>query len=350
MQSSSLSGWSPEESPFSRRRLLQWGSLTALTVAGSPPLLARSLVPAGAQGKEGACILICNRGGPSQLDLFDPKPLAPSEFRGPFRAIPTSVAGLQVSELLPGHARLANRIAVIRSCHHAGPAIHDSLPNETGGAESVDGLAASLPSLDGSATVDLGRMERTDALPAQLQRAWSLTQEPPAVLERYGRTRFGLSCLRARRLIEAGVRFVGVPSFPSIFDESTWDIHGRKPFSTMTSLKNRVAPIYDRAYTALVEDLEARGLLEGTLVAALSEFGRSPRINQDGGRDHWTRCYSVTFAGGGVQGGRVIGASDSCGQEPVERPVSPEELAATIARCVGQASGPRVARPVDELF
>jgi len=165
--------------------------------------------------------------------------------------------------------------------------------------------------------------------------AFDLTQEPLKVRERYGLTRFGQSCLLARRLVERGVRFVTINTFITVFDEITWDIHGSKPFTSIAGMKDIVAPMYDQGYTALLEDLFQRGMLDSTMVTALSEFGRTPRINPAGGRDHWPQCWTVNFAGGGIKGGRVVGKSDDIGAYPVERPVKPSEIAATIYHCLG---------------
>lgn len=165
--------------------------------------------------------------------------------------------------------------------------------------------------------------------------AFDLSQEPDAVRDAYGRNRFGQCCLLARRLIEAGVRFVTVNTFLTVFDEITWDIHGSKPFTSIEGMKNIVAPMYDQAYAALIEDLSQRGLLGDTLVCNLAEFGRTPRINPAGGRDHWPQCWTVYFAGGGVQGGRAVGASDPIGGYPAERPADPSEVVATIYRSLG---------------
>ena len=135
--------------------------------------------------------------------------------------------------------------------------------------------------------------------------AFDLSKEPEKVRQRYGVNRFGQCCLLSRRLIEAGVRFVTVNTFLTVFNEITWDIHGSNPFTSIAGMKDIVAPMYDQAYSALIEDLEQRGLLENTLVCNLAEFGRTPRVNPAGGRDHWPQCYSVYFAGGGVKGDRL---------------------------------------------
>ncbi len=165
--------------------------------------------------------------------------------------------------------------------------------------------------------------------------AFDLTKEPTKVRERYGMSRFGQCCLLARRLVEAGVRFVTVNTFITVFDEITWDIHGSKPFTSINGMKDIVAPMYDQGYSALIEDLSQRGLLDDTLVCNLSEFGRTPKINPAGGRDHWPQCWSVYFAGGGVKGGQVVGKSDEIGAYPAERPVAPNEIVATIYKSLG---------------
>jgi uncharacterized protein (DUF1501 family) len=169
----------------------------------------------------------------------------------------------------------------------------------------------------------------------QARDAFDLSKEPIEVRERYGMNRFGQCCLLARRLVEAKVRFVTINTFLTVFDEITWDIHGSKPFTSIEGMKNIVAPMYDQAYSALVMDLDQRGLLGSTLVACLAEFGRTPKVNPAGGRDHWPQCFSVTFAGGGVQGGRAIGASDPIGAVPADRPTQPGEVVATIFHSLG---------------
>ncbi len=165
--------------------------------------------------------------------------------------------------------------------------------------------------------------------------AFDLSKERKKVREKYGMNRFGQSCLLARRLIEAGVRFITVNTFLTVFDEITWDIHGSHPFTSMEDMRDIVAPMYDQAYGALLEDLTERGMLDDTLVCNLAEFGRTPRINPAGGRDHWPQVWSVYFAGGGVYGGRVVGASDNIGASPADRPTEPAEVVATIYHSLG---------------
>jgi hypothetical protein len=165
--------------------------------------------------------------------------------------------------------------------------------------------------------------------------AFDLTKESDKVRDRYGRTRFGQCCLLSRRLVERGVRFVTLNTFITVFNEITWDIHGSKPFTSIQGMKDIVAPMYDQGYSALIEDLADRGMLDTTLVANLAEFGRTPKVNPTGGRDHWPQCWTVGFAGGGVRGGRVVGKSDDIGAYPTERPVQPKEIVATIFHALG---------------
>jgi hypothetical protein len=165
--------------------------------------------------------------------------------------------------------------------------------------------------------------------------AFDLSKEPQKVRERYGMTRFGQCCLLARRLVERGVRFVTLNTFITVFNEITWDIHGSKPFTSIAGMKDIVAPMYDQGYSALIEDLVERGMLDTTMVACLAEFGRTPKVNPAGGRDHWPQCWTVSFAGGGVKGGRVVGKSDDIGAYPTERPIAPKEIVATIFKGLG---------------
>ncbi|GAC1448529.1 MAG: DUF1501 domain-containing protein [Isosphaeraceae bacterium] len=194
--------------------------------------------------------------------------------------------------------------------------------------------------------------------------AFDLKSESDAVRDRYGRTRFGQSCLLARRLVERGVRFVTVNMFETVFNEITWDIHGSAPFSPIECYKNEVGPNFDNAYTALLEDLARTGLHKNTMVVSLGEFGRTPKINPAGGRDHHPACWTVLFSGGPIQGGRIVGASDETGYAPRDRPITPAEIAATVYRGLGisletELPGPQSrplrlvdhgVEPIEELF
>jgi len=202
--------------------------------------------------------------------------------------------------------------------------------------EIVDGTVRKFEASENAALMDKNfQTAYTLMTSARAREAFDLGKEPAKVRERYGMSRFGQCLLLARRLIEAGVRFVTVNTFITVFDEITWDIHGSKPFTSIQGMKDIVAPMYDQGYSALIEDLSQRGLLDDTLVCNLAEFGRTPRINPAGGRDHWPQCWTVYFAGGGVKGGRVVGRSDEIGAYPAERPVTPAEVVATIYHSLG---------------
>jgi len=162
-----------------------------------------------------------------------------------------------------------------------------------------------------------------------VQRAFRLESEADDVRERYGRNIYGQSVLLARRLVESGTRFVTMSWAPDA--NATWDTHG----NNFASLKNTLLPQFDAACSSLLEDLEERGMLERTLVAVLGDFGRTPKINTAAGRDHWNACYSILLAGGGVKQGAVIGASDRSGAVPLENPISPGDVIATMYRLLG---------------
>ena len=199
---------------------------------------------------------------------------------------------------------------------------------------------------------------------AKAREAFALEKEPDKVKDRYGRTRFGQCCLMARRLIEAGVRFVTVNMFETVFDEVTWDIHGSKPFTDIVQMSKEVAPNFDQAYTALLEDLAERGLLSNTMVTAMGEFGRTPKVNPAGGRDHHPGVWSILMGGGPIKGGQIIGESDELGYSPKSRPVTPSEVAATLYKGLGldphkELPGPQgrpipladfSVKPIGELF
>ncbi len=154
--------------------------------------------------------------------------------------------------------------------------------------------------------------------------AFDLKQEKEEVRNAYGRNTFGQSLLLSRRLVEAGIRF-------STVTLGGWDNHN----DIFNVLRQNTLPTFDQGYAALIADLQQRGLLERTLVLVMGEFGRTPIINRDGGRDHYPRVFSMTMAGGGIKGGTVVGASDARAMEPASDPVKPEDIAATIYQCLG---------------
>jgi hypothetical protein len=162
---------------------------------------------------------------------------------------------------------------------------------------------------------------------AEVRRAFDLAREPPALRERYGRHSWGQSHLLARRLVEAGVRCVTTVNGPSI----VWDTHS----DNFRALKTRLVPPMEQAFSALLEDLAQRGLLQTTLVVWMGDFGRTPIINSGAGRDHWPYCYSVVLAGGGIRGGVVVGESDTTAAFPKNFPVTPADVHATLFTALG---------------
>jgi hypothetical protein len=169
----------------------------------------------------------------------------------------------------------------------------------------------------------------------KVKTAFDLDREETRLIDRYGRTLFGNSALIGRRLVEAGVRFV-TATWDIYWDRfqlqyDGWDTHTRN----FAILRDYNLPYFDLAYSALLEDLNNRGLLDETLVVVMSEMGRTPKINANAGRDHWTFCYSVAFAGAGIKGGAVCGASDSHAAYVKDRPVSTADICATIYECLG---------------
>ncbi|HLW68574.1 MAG TPA: DUF1501 domain-containing protein [Gemmataceae bacterium] len=167
----------------------------------------------------------------------------------------------------------------------------------------------------------------------QVKQAFDLAREPAALRERYGRNTLGQSCLLARRLAEAGVKLVTVCSgFNGKIPQDAWDTHK----DNFRKLKHLLLPPFDRGVSALIDDLDQRGLSKRTLLIVMGEFGRTPRINKDAGRDHWEHCYTVLLTGGGVQPGLVLGQSDRNGAYPIRgRICSPADLCATIYHCLG---------------
>jgi hypothetical protein len=203
----------------------------------------------------------------------------------------------------------------------------------------LGGIQRGLDALDhapaSAGTFDEQARQAFDLLgSSQARRAFRLEEEPQANRDRYGETPFGHGVLLARRLVEAGVRLVQVnwyrgPDEPPA--NPCWDSHVQES----SRLKEVLVPPTDRAYSALLEDLDHRGLLEETLVVCMAEFGRTPRLDVNGGRNHWGSVFSITLAGGGIRGGQVYGSSDRIGAYPAEGRVLPEDLAATIFHCLG---------------
>ena len=428
---------------LSRRQLLQMSGVTALTM-GVPGTVAARMDPAkttrGAAEKSCIFVLLC--GGPSHLDMWDLKPDAPAEIRGPYKPAATTVPGVRISELQPRLAKMAQHYTLVRSMTHPGnisnhfDAMHNLLAGQhnapqdapylgsilskvrptqkslasyvwlikcvgdpvfcapnigTGGnlgnfyAPLFVGDATNNPSTAGFKppdallpvdTVDrlnsrqsllgtLGRGRTTDTEQAQqswrdVQRrgfelatsdgpreAFNMDREDVRTRDRYGRNPLGQNLLLARRLVESGVGFVTVNGWtgPSPGQagggppSSSWDMHGGEmgmgnAFGTGSYGMGWCQPVLDNALSALYADLDDRGLLERTLVVVMGEFGRTPRINQNGtgtpGRQHWPACYSAMLAGGGVKGGMTYGETDKIGSVVKDKPVRPQDLSATI--------------------
>jgi len=171
----------------------------------------------------------------------------------------------------------------------------------------------------------------------ETKKAFELSHEDDKLRDRYGRNTFGQSCLMARRLIEHGTRFVTVNHFDTVFNVSCWDMHanGSNLNNTYLDYERHLCPQFDQAFTGLIEDLEQRGMLEETVVAVLSEFGRTPKINKRGGRDHYPSAWTNFFCGGGIRGGQVIGSTDKIGAAPHDYPVQPPQILASLYTAMG---------------
>ncbi|MFN3326719.1 MAG: DUF1501 domain-containing protein [Bryobacteraceae bacterium] len=308
---------------FDRRSFLKLGSVSGLGLLPSYGAV-RGL---WTHGPATAVIHIYLEGGLSHLDSFDPKPDADSRIRGPFRTISTSVPGLRICEHLPRMAQRADRYTVIRSMTHGAAAHSAAQTLLLSGREVKPGVVhptlgeviANQPGQRGAAEpyVVLSGTRRLD-----------LSGEPDAVVERYGRTALGERCLMARRLVESGARFVTVSR-----ERNAWDHHS----DIFRLLANEYLPELDRAFSALLDDLDVRGLLETTIVLVSGEFGRTPEINEKAGRDHWPHCFSAMVAGGGFEGGAVWGESDRDGMYVKDRPVELGEFVAMLRGKMGVA-------------
>jgi hypothetical protein len=408
---------------LTRRGLLQLGSLTvgASLFPSSPSASAAG--PTNAAAKH--CVFIMLQGGPSHIDLWDPKPDASTDIRGPFPSTSTTTPGIRFGELMRESARVAEHLSVVRSMTHKftnhiagtyvtltgsdnqpdrdreahaddfpGPAAilnllapgqkgvptavslpgwlsipgpSNRMPGQYGGflGSVVDPfllegdprkpdyrpLALGLPDgvtsgrlsdrvslskqLDKSAHLVEGELNRqfdrltesayTLVSDGRLHRALDLSAETPAMRAKYGESQIGQSLLIARRLIEIGVPYVAYNAF-----NQEWDTHG--------GLKGRyqqIVPPMDRAFAALVDDLQDRGLLDETLVVNAGEFGRTPKMNDQNGRDHWPNAYSTVLAGGGIRGGLTYGKTDRQGGEVLEQAIHPADVLATMWHQLG---------------
>lgn len=195
-----------------------------------------------------------------------------------------------------------------------------------------DRVQAEVESADLGADTAFERAYRLATSP-EAKRAFDLTEEPAIVRDRYGRKTFGQSCLLARRLVQRGVPFITVVNLG-------WDTHADLVLQLRDGYSGAqqgvgLIPTFDLGFSALVEDLQSTGLLDETLVVVMGEFGRTPKLNVSGGRDHWPRVFSVVMCGGGIQGGQVVGSSDRHGESPQDNPVTPNDLARTLYTLLG---------------
>lgn len=346
------------------------------TAAGAAGLSLPALASGGHQppvsGKATSCIFINLVGGPSHLDTFDPKPDAPSDVRGPFRPIQTRVPGLHLSELFPKLAAVADKFALIRGMHHDGPPVHEAgLQLLNTGRLFRDG--PEWPNVGAVMAYRTGKPwavvpdDRIDTGMA-VGRGLGAGHLAPRISRETGthdpRGPFDADCRMAARLFAADCPVVTVNMYTTVFGAASWDCHaaGGSLSTTLGDYRDEVGPAFDLGFGELLRVLEEDGRLDSTLVVATGEFGRTPHLNGNGGRDHWAGCWTALVAGGGVRGGQVLGASDRLGGEPADRPVTPQELVATIFHALGVPpdatipgpAGEPVAvypgRPVTELF
>jgi hypothetical protein len=402
-----------------RRDFLKLGLTAAGGGLGFTDLLRARAMAAGASEKPPVnCIMVWLDGGPSHYEMFDPKPDAPQDIRGEFKAIPTSVPGVHFSECVPHLAKAADKFTVLRSVTHKDPnhgggnhymmtgaptpvpvgcgafvTFHPSfgsvvsykrglqnglpgymtLPSITRsggpnflGAEHAPFVAGGDPNKDGFKVRDvvlpsdisdarglsrrelrmsLDRMKRLHDAAAEdpavsfdtfygkavdliaskpAQDAFDISLEDEKTREMYGRNDLGQRMLLARRLVEVGVPFVTV-------NYGGWD-HHRDLFKTC---KSTFMEKFDQGMAALITDLDRRGMMDNTLVIALGEFGRTPKINKDSGRDHWPGAMNILFAGAGVPRGGIIGATDPKGYYASDNIYSPEDFAVTLYTKLG---------------
>jgi hypothetical protein len=402
----------------SRRHALRVGGTGLICGLSLPRLLELQAVAAtGREPRAKACIFLFLEGGPSTIDMWDLKPEAPSEIRGPYKQIQTKVPGTLIGELCQESAKVADKFALLRGHSHADnghttgyhlvmtgrkadfadgqnpvpnnllfpslgsivsrefglrgsvpPYINMPQPMASGGpgfygAEhapfviendpvQADFEVKDLRLLDGVSQQRLDlRQKLRQAVDAQAsgppapgrsqalasyyekaydlitspaaQKAFDISREPKTVREAYGQTSIGQCALLSRRLVEAGCRFVGV-------DSKGWDMH----FTCFPSL-NDMVPKADRAFAALVSDLDQRGMLDSTLVVMMGEMGRTPRITAQAGRDHWSQAQTVVIAGGGVKRGLLLGSTDKHASMPASEPVSVNDLLFTIFHLLG---------------
>ncbi|QDT35779.1 DUF1501 domain-containing protein [Stratiformator vulcanicus] len=413
-------------SNFSRRNFLHVGLCGGLGLTLDQFLRLRSAQAdlkhyESVEGTAKSVIFIYLPGGAAHQETFDPKPLAPQEYRGPLGSIETSLPGVRFSEKLRETAKIADKITVCRSMTH-GEAAHERgthnmytgyrpspalsypsigsvvshefgprknmppyiciprQPNEFAGTGYLSSSYApfsigSDPASKGFKVQDLQlpngvddarftrrrsmldavnshlrERESSDAVSAvdtfydraysmvsspECREAFNLDAEPGEVRDRYGRNQAGARMLMSRRLVEAGARFVTMTY-------GGWDMHGN-----IEAGIDKQVPSLDQAFAALINDLDERGRLDETLVCIASEFGRTPKINPQAGRDHWPKVFSVVMAGGGIRRGSIYGSSDPTGAEPQDNPLTVADWAHTLYHCLGIVGDKELMAPGD---
>jgi len=370
--------------PPTRRQFLAAASAVAMTAPLAVSAPSRSRLVASAD----SVIFLMMTGGPSQLDTFDPKPDAPSDVRSPFAPIPTKVPGVRITELFPKMAGIADKFALVRSVHHTDAPMHEvgfqwvntgrlfrdgpewpsvgEVVSQFKGTTTLRHMNCVIPSLE----VNTGLAVSHGQGPGHLSTQPMVWEGGGPPFPGYGDSEFEKNvrwaALTARVPMKLGQgAFVTVNQFSTVFNSPSWDCHAEYGGALSCSLSdyhNTVAPSFDAAFAQLVTDLDERGLLDRTLVVATGEFGRTPKFNCNGGRDHWPGVWTTIFAGGGVKGGQVIGSSDAIASEPKDRPVHASDIPATIFHALGigpdaTIPGPTgspvpvyTGRPVVELF
>ncbi len=338
----------------SRREFLKASAAGAASVAVAGISTGTTQLPFGTAKR---CIFINMVGGPSHIDTFDPKPEAPVEVRGPFKPIQTKVPGLHLSELFPKLATMTDKFSLIRSMHHTAPPIHEcgfQLLN-TGhlfrdGPEwpSVGAVMSHLmekqnepdtwwlgPKAEISTGINISHGQSAGFLGSVCRSPrsspWSFGH--PAQPFPHDKSMVQEIALA----LDENAQFVTINMFTSVFDAVSWDCHadGGSLRTDLKDIRDTVAPIFDANLSSLITLLDQRGLVDSTLIVATGEFGRTPLLNANGGRDHWAGAWTALVAGGGVKGGKVIGRTDAKGTQPTDRPVTPQELVATIYHALG---------------
>lgn len=314
--------------PLSRRGFLECAG------AAAPWALASRL----SSKRHASRVLVVHlAGGPSQLDTFDPKPDAPREVRGPFASIGTQIAGVRFSELFPRLAARASQFALLRAVGHTETPTHEA---------SRPWLLEPRTTQGSASRIELSADPRRGPAPLPSVRH----PASPAVGRGYGRGPLCWGCRAAVEWLEHGARMITLSMFDDLRHRVTWDAHAQASAlpAILADYQDSLAPALDRALPALLDDLDARGLLSETLVVVGGEFGRTPLLNARGGRDHWPRCFSLLLAGAGVAG-QVIGTSDAWAAEPRDSAVTAQQVRAMIDHVLDGQPGQRQAGPLDAL-